>query len=122
MDCRNSPGIHLIFDGIKEERIQIITLDDLFSKIAPRYDIMELWFVKVDSGSSSAGLGTASSAIPPMALSASSTIPPMSPDDVSAMPAHELSTIVKPLGIKNLGHTYYLSTLLQMYFGLYHSE
>ena len=37
----------------------------LFSKIAPRYNIMELWYVKVDSDSSSAGTGTASLIIPP---------------------------------------------------------
>ena len=69
LDSRNSPGIHLIFDGINEpeKRIQIVILDDPFSKIAPGYDIMELWYVKVDSGSSSAGSGTASSTIPPMA-------------------------------------------------------
>ena len=38
LDIRNSPGIHLIFDGIKdeqEERIQIISLDDPFSKLPP---------------------------------------------------------------------------------------
>ena len=40
----------------------------------------------------------------------------MPPDDVSAMPAYEISTIVKPLGIKNLGHTRYRSTLLQIVF------
>ena len=68
LDSRNSHGIHLIFDGINEpeKRIQIISLDDPFSKIAPLYAIMELWYVKVDGGrSSSAGSGTASLTIPP---------------------------------------------------------
>jgi hypothetical protein len=67
LDSRNSPGIHLIFDGLyqQERRIQIISLDDPLSKIASGYDIMELWYVKVDGGSSSAGSGTASSTIPP---------------------------------------------------------
>ncbi len=43
LDIRNSPGIHLIFDGIKhkhEEKIQIISLEDPLSKIAPRYKVM----------------------------------------------------------------------------------
>ena len=44
LDSRNSPGIHLIFDGLyqQERRIQIISLDDPLSKIASGYDIMEL--------------------------------------------------------------------------------
>ena len=67
LDSRNSPGIHLIFDGLheQEKKIQIISLDDPLFKIAPRYDIMELGNVKVDSGSSTAGSGTASLTIPP---------------------------------------------------------
>lgn len=67
LDSRNLPGIHIIFDGLHEQEksIQIISLDDSFSKIAPRYYIMELWYVKVDGGSSSAGSGTASLTIPP---------------------------------------------------------
>ena len=81
LDSRNSPGIHLIFDGIKDEpekKIQIISLDDPFSKIAPRYDIMELWYVNVDSGSSSVASRTASSA--------SSRILPMFSNELLAMP------------------------------------
>jgi len=37
LDKRNSPGIHLIFDGIlePEERILIISLDDHFLKLPP---------------------------------------------------------------------------------------
>jgi hypothetical protein len=68
LDIRNSPGIHLIFDGIKhkhEERIQIISLEDPLSKIAPSYEVMELWYVKVDSGSSTAGTEISSLIIPP---------------------------------------------------------
>jgi hypothetical protein len=68
LDIRNSPGIHLIFDGIKhkhEGRIQIISLEDPLSKIAPRYEVMELWYVKVDSGSSTAGTEISSLIIPP---------------------------------------------------------
>ena len=68
LDIRNSPGIHLVFDGIKykhEERIQVISLEDPLSKIAPRYDVMELWYVKVDSGSSTARKETSSLIIPP---------------------------------------------------------
>ena len=44
LNSRNLPGIHLIFDGLheQEKRIQIVSLDDTFSKIAPRYDIMTL--------------------------------------------------------------------------------
>jgi len=66
LDGRNSSGIHLIFDEIHEpeERIQIISLDGPLSKIAPRYDILELWYVKVESASSSAGSGTASLTTP----------------------------------------------------------
>ena len=69
VDSRNSPGVHLIFDGINvpEDMIQIVSLDDPFSKFAPRHDIMELWYVKVDSGSSSAGTEMSSLIIPPMA-------------------------------------------------------
>jgi hypothetical protein len=67
LDIRNSPGIHLIFDGINEleERVQIISLDDPLSKIAPGYCILELWYVKVNKASSSSGTGTASSTTPP---------------------------------------------------------
>ena len=108
-----------MFDGIKDEheqRVQIISLDDPLSKIAPTYCILELWYVKVDSGSSSSGSGTASSTIPPMAPSASTTIPPMPPNEILAKPAHALSTVLKPVGIKNLGHTCYLNTLMQIIF------
>ena len=37
LDSRNSHGIHLIFDGINgpKKRIQIVSLDNPFSKIAP---------------------------------------------------------------------------------------
>jgi hypothetical protein len=124
LECRNSPGIHVIFDGIleQEKRIHIISLDDPFSKIVSGYNILELWHVKVDSASSSAGSGTASATITPMASSASSRIPHMPPDEVLAKPAHVLSTVLKPVGIENLGHNCYLSTLLQINFGLYHSE
>ena len=118
LDKRNSPGIHLIFDGLyqQERRIQIISLDDPFSKIASGNDIMELWYVKVDGGSSSAGSGTASSTIPPMASSMYTSLSPMPPNDISAMPAHVLPTVLKPVGIKNLGHTCYLNTLLHVVF------
>jgi Ubiquitin carboxyl-terminal hydrolase len=118
LDIRNSPGIHLMFDGINEldERVQIISLDDPLSKIAPTYRILELWYVKVDSGGSSSGSGTASSTIPPMAPSASATIPPMPPNEILAKPAHALSTVLKPVGIKTLGHTCYLNTLMQIIF------
>jgi hypothetical protein len=61
--------------------------------------------------------GTASSTIPPMALLASTMIPPMPTHELLDMPAHVLSTVLKPVGIKNLGHTCYLSTLLQIFFG-----
>ncbi len=90
VDSRNSPGIHLLFDGLNvpEERIQMVSLDDPFSKHSRRYDIMELWYVKVDSGSSSAGSGTASSTPPPMAPSPSSTIQPMPTKEPLATPAH----------------------------------
>ena len=77
---------------------------------------MELWYVKVDGGSSSAGSGTASSTIPPMAASMYTSLPPMPPNDLSAMPAHVLPTVLKPVGTKNLGHTCYLSTLLHVVF------
>jgi hypothetical protein len=117
LDIRNSPGIHLIFDGIKDkDRIQVISLDDPLSKIAPRYIVYELWYVKVDSGSSSAGSGTASSAIPPMASSMYTSLPPMPSNDLSAMPAHVLPTVLKPVGIKNLGNTCYINTLFQIVF------
>jgi|JI7StandDraft_1071085.scaffolds.fasta_scaffold24579_3 hypothetical protein len=41
-DCGNSPGVHLIFDGLHEQvkRNQIISLDDPFSKLPP---FMPLW-------------------------------------------------------------------------------
>jgi hypothetical protein len=97
LDIRNSPGIHLMFDGAKdthEQRVQIISLDDPLSKIAPTYRILELWYVKVDSGSSISGSGTASSTIPPVAPSASTTIPPMPPNEILAKPAHALSTFL----------------------------
>ena len=119
LDFRNSPGIHLMFDGAKdthEERVQIISLDDPLSKIAPRYRILELWYVKVDNGSSISGSGTASSTIPPVATSASTTIPLMPPNEILAKPAHALSTVLKPVGIKTLGHTCYLNTLMQIIF------
>jgi hypothetical protein len=77
---------------------------------------LELWYVKVDSGSSISGSGTASSTIPPVAPSASITIPPMPPNEILAKPAHALSTVLKPVGIKNLGHTCYLNTLMQIIF------
>jgi hypothetical protein len=77
---------------------------------------LELWYVKVDSGGSSSGSGTASSTIPPMAPSASATIPPMPPNEILAKPAHALSTVLKPVGIKTLGHTCYLNTLMQIIF------
>jgi hypothetical protein len=69
VDSRNSPGIHLFFDGLNvpEERIHIVSLDDPFSKHSRGYDIMELWYVKVDSGSSSADTEISSLIIPPMA-------------------------------------------------------
>jgi hypothetical protein len=118
LDSRNSPGIHLIFDGILqlEKRIQIISLDYPFSKIAYSYDILQLQYVKIDGGSSSAGSGTASSTIPPMASSASSTIPPMPTNELSAMLAHVLSTVLNPVGIKTLGHHCYLNNLIQIIF------
>ena len=62
------------------------------------------------------GLHLASSTIAPLAPSDSSRIPPMPTNEPSAMPAHVLSTVVKPVGIKNLGHTCYCSTLLQIVF------
>jgi hypothetical protein len=96
LDIRNSPGIHLMFDGLNEleERVQIISLDDPLSKLTPTYCILELWYVKVDSGSSSAGSGTESCTIPPMAPSASTTIPPMPPNEILAKPADALSTVL----------------------------
>ena len=50
VDSRNSPGIHLIFDGMNgpEERIQVVHLDDPLSKIAPTHCISKLWYVKVN--------------------------------------------------------------------------
>jgi ubiquitin C-terminal hydrolase len=33
-----------------------------------------------------------------------------------AMPAHVLSTVLKPAGIENLGNTCYISTLMQIIF------
>jgi hypothetical protein len=118
LDIRNSPGIHLIFDGLNEleERNQIISFHDPLSKIALTHCILELWYVKVDSGSSSSGSGTASSTIPPMAPSASTTIPPIPQNEILAKPADALSTALKPVGIKTLGHTCYLNTLMQIIF------
>jgi hypothetical protein len=69
LDIRNSPGIHLIFDGIKykhEEKIQFISLEDPLSKITPRCNVMELWYVKVDSGNSTAGKETSLLIVPVM--------------------------------------------------------
>jgi hypothetical protein len=51
-----------------------------------------------------------------MALSMYTSLPLMPPNDLSAMPAYVFSTILKPVGIKNLGQTCYLSTLLQVVF------
>ncbi len=78
---------------------------------------MELWYVKVDSGSSSAGSGTASLTIPPMASSMYTSLPPMPPNEALAKPAHVLSAFLKPVGIENLGHTCHLGTLLDYIFG-----
>ena len=119
LDIRNSPGIHVIYDGMNrghKEMVQIISLDDPLSKIAPRYDILELWYVKVDRASSSAESGTASSTVLPMASFESTTVPPMPPNETLAMPANVLSTVLKPVGIKTLGHTCYINTLFQILF------
>ena len=40
----------------------------------------------------------------------------MPPNDLLAMPAHLLSTVVKPVGNANLGNSCYLSTLMQIIF------
>jgi hypothetical protein len=87
LDIRNSPGIHIIYDGMNrghKEMLQIISLDDPLSKIAPRYDILELWYVKVDRASSSAESGTASSTVLPMAWFESTPVPPMPPNETLA--------------------------------------
>ena len=60
-------------------------MDDPISNYADGYNILELWYVKVDS--SSAEIGSASP-----------------------------STTLKPVGIPNLGHTCYLTTLVQIIF------
>jgi ubiquitin C-terminal hydrolase len=53
---------------------------------------------------------------PPMAPSASSTNQPMPTNESSSTPAHVLPTVLKPVGIKTLGHTCYLNTLMQIIF------
>ena len=40
----------------------------------------------------------------------------MPPNDLSAMPAHVLPTVLKPVGIKTPGHTCYINTLFQIVF------
>jgi ubiquitin C-terminal hydrolase len=75
---------------------------------------MELWYVKFDSGSFSAASGAASSTLLSMAFSASSTIPPLPTNELLAMPSHVLSIVLKPVGIKNIGHTCHLITLTQI--------
>jgi hypothetical protein len=71
LDITNSPigfTSYLMESKYKhEERIQVISLEDPLSKIAPGCNVMELWHVKVDSGSSSAGTEISSLIIPPMA-------------------------------------------------------
>ena len=85
--AKNSHGNHLIYDGMNgpANRIQIIKMGDPISNYADGYNILELWYVKVDS--SSAEIGSASP-----------------------------STTLKPVGIPNLGHTCYLTTLVQIIF------
>ena len=46
----------------------------------------------------------------------------MPPNDLSAMPAHVLSTILKPVGIKILDTPVTSVPCCRSYFGLYHSE
>jgi ubiquitin C-terminal hydrolase len=51
-----------------------------------------------------------------MSLSASSTIQSLPTHELSAMPAHILSAVLKPVGIRTLGHTCHLNTLMQIIF------
>ena len=79
-------------------RIQILKTDDPISKYSFAYGVLELWYVKVD-GSSSA-LGSASLL-----------------GHASHQPSYSLTFLsLKPVEIPNLGHTCYLTTLVQNIF------
>jgi hypothetical protein len=116
VDAKNPHGNHVIYDGMggPSKRTQIFNSNNLTAQYEQGYNILELWYVKLES--SSDALGSAPSAITPAvqarvplpsALSASSLLP--TPSTVS-------STAIKPPGIPNLGNTCYLTTLVQIIF------
>ena len=111
LDSKNSQGIHLIYDGMNEQekRIQTINADDAISTYAYNYKIAVVWYVKVDHSSSASGSASLSTTLN------ADGIPNL--EQASYQPSYSLATPpLKPVGILNLGHTCYLTILVQITF------
>ena len=111
MDAKNSQVIHIIYDGMNEpeKRIQTIKTYDAISKYVYHYRILEQWYVKVDHSSSTSGSTSLSITLKP------DRIPNLA--QASYQPSYSLTfPSLKSVGIPNLGHTCYLTILVQITF------
>ena len=116
VDAKNPHGNHVIYDGMggPSKRTQIFNSNDLTAQYAQGYNILELWYVKLESSSDAPG--NAPSAITP-AVQARVPLPSASSaSTILPTPSTVSSTAVKPPGIPNLGNTCYLTTLVQIIF------
>ena len=115
VDAKNPHGNHVIYDGMNgPKRTQIFNSNNLTAQYEQGYNILELWYVKLESSSDAPG--SAPSAITP-AVQARVPLPSASSaSTILPTPSTVSSTAVKPPGIPNLGNTCYLTTLVQVIF------